>query len=358
MLCYANNETSSENDLNSLASWILGITGTSLLLIPFHFNLNGSGIPDWGLSILGIFCYMTALSNQFLFALKSSQKRAFFYRSVSVLFLFILGIIYIRAGYFIEGFIFIFVGIMQLVLIIPLKNRSVQTDPLNLTFALIGFSSGIYLAISGSQYAQVDLTSYKTILIVILLVTAFFGMFRKIVLSEKFDVIFSRIQFLPWLVWCLVFIPTASAAHLIGPALLVTTMLVSRYTPWNQLRLPENDILGSRAVKIVATLETTLLIFLSALLAVMDLSLKVQGTTLVTARDAAFIFFALSSSILYYEIATIIMTINGLMNELTPHRNDETDRSRPSPMEQQAGTLHQTFYKYTRRVANPSQHAN
>ena len=176
----------------------------------------------------------------------------------------------------------------------PLKNRSVQTDPLNLTFALIGVSSVIYLAISGSRYAQVDLTSYKAILIVILLVTAFFGMFRKIVLSEKFDVIFSRIQFLPWLVWCLVFIPTASAAHLIAPALLVTTMLVSRYTPWNQLRLPENDILGSRAVKIVATLETTLLIFLSALLAVMDLSLKDQGTTLVTARDAAFIFFALS----------------------------------------------------------------
>jgi putative nucleotidyltransferase with HDIG domain len=320
---------SSENDLHSLASWILGITGTSLLLIPFRFNLIGSGIPAWGLSILGICCYVTALLNQFLFALKSSQKRALFYRSASVLFLFILGIIFIRAGYFIESFIFVFVGIMQWVLIAPLKNRSVQTDPLNVTFALIGVSSVIYLAISGNQYAQVDLSSYKGILIVILLVTAFFGMFRKIVLSEKFDPIFSRIQFLPWLVWCFVFIPTGSAEHLIGPALLVTTMLVSRFTPWNQLRLSENDILGSRAVKIVATLETTLLIFLSALLAVMDLSLKDQGTTLVTARDAAFIFFALSSTILYYEIATIIMTINGLMNELTP-ADDETDDLDPA----------------------------
>ena len=43
------------------------------------------------------------------------------------------------------------------------------------------------------------------------------------------------------------------------------------------------------------------------------------------------------------------MTINGLMNELT-RKDDETDRSRPGLMEQQAGTLHQTFYKYTRRV--------
>ena len=315
---------SSENDLHSLAAWILGITGTSLLLIPFRFNLVGAGIPAWGLSILGIFCYMVALSNQFLFALKSSQKRALFYRSASIFFLFILGIIFIRAGYFIESIIFIFVGIMQWVLITPLKKKSTQTDPLNLVFAMIGVSSVIYLAISGNQYSQVDLTSYKAVLIFIFLVTAFLGMFRKIVLSEKFDTVFSRIQFLPWLVWCLVFLSTASAAHLIAPALLVTTMLVSRYTPWNRLRLPENDILGSRAVKIVATLETTLLIFLSALLAVMDLSLKNESTTLVTARDAAFIFFALSSSILYYEIATIVMTINGLMNELTPIE-DETD---------------------------------
>ena len=249
-----------------------------------------------------------------------------FYRSASVFLLFILGIIFIRAGYFIESFIFIFVGIVQWVLIAPLKKQSVQTDPLNLTFALIAVSSVIYLAISRNQYTQVDLTPYKAILIFIFLVTAFFGMFRKIILSDKFDVIFSRIQFLPWLVWFLIFIPTVSAVHLIAPILLVTTMLVSRYTPWNRLILPENDILGSRAVKIVATLETTLLIFLSALLAVMDLSLKDQGTTLVTARDAAFIFFALSSSILYYEIATIIMTINGLMNELTP-TDDETNSS-------------------------------
>lgn len=320
---------SSENDLHSLASWILGITGTSLLLIPFRFHPIGSGIPAWGLSILGICCYLTALLNQFLFVFKSSQKRALFYRSVSVLFLFVLGMVFIRAGYFIESFIFVFVGIMQWVLIVPLKNRSVQTDLLNVTFALIGVSSAIYLAISGNQYTQVDLASYKAILIFILLVTAFFGMFRKIILSEKFDVIFSRIQFLPWLVWCFVFIPTGSAVHLIGPALLVTTMLVSRYTPWNQLRLSENDILGNRAVKIVATLETTLLIFLSTLLAVMDLPLKDQGTTLVTARDATFIFFALSSTILYYEIATIIMTINGLMNELTP-KDDETDDLDPA----------------------------
>ncbi len=313
---------SSENDLNALSSWILGVTGTSLLLIPFRFYLAGSGIPGWGLSILGIFCYLSALSNQFLFVLKSSEKRTMFYRSASVLFLFILAVVFIRAGYFIEGSIYCFVGIMQLALITPLKKRLALTDPLNSTFVLIGFSSGIYLAVSGSQYAQVDITSYRTILIVIFLVTPSFEVLRKIISAEKFDALFSRVQIVPWLGWGLVFIPTASAAHLIAPALLVSTMLLSRLLPWERLKLPENDILGTRAVKIVSTLETTLLIFLSALLAVMDLPLKSGNTAFLTARDAAFIFFALISTILYYEIATIIMTINGLINELTHMEED------------------------------------
>jgi len=308
---------SSENDLISLSSWILGITGTGLLLIPFHFDLAGSNIPSWGLSILGMLCYMVALSNQLLFVLKFSEKRAQFYRSAAIFLLFVLGIIFIRAGYFIEGLIFYFVGTMQLVLMTPLKNQLTGTaDPLNLTFVLVGFSTGFYLAIAGNQYAQVDITSYKTFLVITFLLTSSFEVLRKILFPEKFDAIFSRVQIIPWLVWCFVFIRTASAAHLIAPTLLITTMLLSRLLPWNRLQLPENDILGTRAIKIVSTLETTLVIFLSALLAVMEPSLKTASPALVTARDAAFIFFVLVSTVLYYEIMTIVMTINGLMSEL------------------------------------------
>jgi len=312
---------SSENDLNALSSWILGVTGTSLLLIPFYFyNMVGAGVTDWGLSILGMFCYIAALLNQGLFVLNTNQKRILFYRSASILFLFILGFIFLRAGYFIEGFIFGFTGIMQLILMTPLKKQFARIDPLNLTLVMIGFSSGIFLAIAGSRYTQIDITS-KTILVVLFLVTSSFEMFRRFFLSGKFETILSRVQVIPWLGWCLVFIPTTSAAHLIGPALLVSTLLLNRLLPWNRLRLPENDILGNRAVKIIGTLETIILIFLSALLAAMDLSFKVETTALVTARNAAFMFFVLTSIMLYYEIVTIVMTINGLMNELT--RTDE-----------------------------------
>jgi putative nucleotidyltransferase with HDIG domain len=308
---------SSENDLNALASWMLGITGTSLLLIPFHFNVAGSGIPYWVLPVLGISCYLVALSNQLIFVLKSTRTHTLFYRSASVFFLLVLGMFFIRTGYFIEGFIFCFVGIMQWVLVASSKNQFIPTNPLNLTFVVTGFSSGIFLAVSGNQYVQVDITSYRTILAIMFLAASSFDVLRKVLFLEKFDATLSRVQIIPWVAWCLVFIPAASVAHLIAPALFITTMLFSRLVPWSRFKLPDNDILGNRAVKIVGTLETTLLIFLSALLAVMDLSLKAGNTALVAARNAAFMFFVLSSTVLYYEIVTIVMTVSGLMNELS-----------------------------------------
>jgi putative nucleotidyltransferase with HDIG domain len=311
---------SPENDLNALASWLLGITGASLLLIAFHFDKT----PTWGMSVLGMFCYIVGLLNQFLFVLKFSQKRAVAYRGASILLLFILGAIFIRAEYFIEGFIFCFVGITQLILTVPLKNNFLRTDPLNLTLVMVGLSSGIYLALSNNRYAQVDITSYKIMLIVMFLTTSFFEIIRNMIHIKKYEMILSRAQIIPWLAWYLVFIPSASAARLIAPALLIATILFNGLFPWNRLGLPENDILGTRAVKIVSTLETTLLIFLSALLAMMDTSLKTESTALITARSAAFIFFILISIILYYETATIVMTINGLMNELS-HTEEETD---------------------------------
>jgi putative nucleotidyltransferase with HDIG domain len=308
---------SSENDLNALASWMLGITGISLLLIPFHFNMGGSGIPDWGLAILGIFCYLIALSNQFLFVVKFSQKRTLFYQYSSVFLLFVLGIVFIRTGYVIEGFVFCFVGALQWTLMTSLKNQFTQTNLLNLTLAFIGLSSGIYLAISGNQYVQVDITAYKTTLIILFLLTSSIELLRKIIFSENFEAVLSRIQVIPWLGWCIVFISSASVAHLMAPALLISTILLSGQLPWKRLRLPENDIIGTRAINVVGALEIILLIFLSVLFAVLDIASNAE-----IARNAAFIFFTFVSTILYYEVATIIMTINGLMNELTRTNNE------------------------------------
>lgn len=89
-------------------------------------------------------------------------------------------------------------------------------------------------------------------------------------------------------------------------------IIFSDILPWQRLQLPEDDILGHRVIMIANTLELTFLIFLSSLLFIIDHSIVTVSPLFVTAREAAFIFFMLISVVIYYEVSTIIMTINGL----------------------------------------------
>ncbi len=307
----------SENDLNAISTWLLGITGIGFILIPFRFGTAWLSTKSWELLVFGGLCYLVALLNQLMFVLKYSRNRVLVHRSMAILLLFFLTAIFGVSGFFIEGSVLGLVAILQLVMITPLKKRLEHIDPLNLVFVLAGFSSGIYLAISGSHYARLEMGSSRLVLSILFLAASIFETARKLFFRRRLNAHYSRLQSIPWLSWCIVFLPGLSFAHLTIPALFATAIAFHKLFPWERLQLPENDILGSRAVKITSTLETTLLIFLSALLIMMDLTLKPQGGMLVDARNAAFMFFVLSSAVLYYETITIIMTINGLMNELS-----------------------------------------
>ena len=322
---------SSENELNALSSGIIGIMGVSLLLIPSHLNLFIMGLSSWVIVVLGVLAFTISLSLHIVSILqKVSQKRITFIRYATTLFLFLFAGLFIRAGYFLEAIILFYVAIMQLILATSLKKRFTQIDLLKISFVLIGFSSGIYLAVSGNQYVQISITPYKITLAAIFLASSSFGIIAVVVPTSKFNPMFSRLQVIPWLIWCAIFTPTLAAASLIAPILLILFIIFDGYLPWDKLSVPENDILGHRVIMIASTLELAFLIFLSALLIVIDNSLDTRIKLLVTTREAAFMFFVITSTVLYYAVFTIIMTVNGLMNELTGIEKENRDQQ-PDP---------------------------
>ena len=310
-------KNSTEIELNALASGIIGIIGVSLLLIPSHLNMFIVGIPSWAIVVQGISAYGISISLQIVSIMQVPRKRGILIRGATLLFLFLFAGLFIRAGYFIEAIIVFYVAAMQLILATSLKKRFAQIDLLKISFMLIGFSSGIYLAVSGNQYVQINIAPYKIYLAAIFLVYSFFGMIAVVFPTSKFHPMFSRLQVIPWLIWCAIFTPTLSAVNLVTPAFLIVTILFEGLLPWDKLIVSENDILGHRVVMIASTLGMALLIFLSAVLIVIDNSLDTRIKLLVTAREAAFLFFVITSTVLYYAIFTIIMTVNGIMNELT-----------------------------------------
>jgi putative nucleotidyltransferase with HDIG domain len=310
-------KNSSEKDISALSSGILGILAVSLLLIPYQLNSLIAGLPNWAPAWLGVSTFIISLSTQTFFALNYGRKRVLFFRGASIIFLFIFSALFFRAEYYVEGIIILVTGIMQWVLPSSLNHFIAQKNSLKITAVTIAFISGIMLAISSGQYAQVDITSYRIQLVIALLATAFLGALTVIFPTLKFNQLIFRLQVIPWLAWCIIFLPTLSITNLIAPSLLVIMIIFSDILPWHRLSLPDDDILGHRVIMIANTTEFTLLIFLSSLLFIIDHSIVTVNPLLVTAREAAFLFFMLISVVIYYEVSTIIMTINGLMQELT-----------------------------------------
>lgn len=306
------------NDLNAFSSGILGLLGAALLLIPGKLNIAYVVEFNFLFAILGLLSFSTALSLHIVSILNTVRKRSVVVRISAVLLLFIFSWVYWQAGYYLEGIVIFFTGSVLLITSTPLNIFLPQTDVLNLTFVLIGFTSGIFLAVSNTQYAQYDLVNYKTLLVIGFLVTALAGGVAAVVPSFRFRGFLIRLQILPWLGWCLIFLPVASLATLFIPALAIIALLINGIMPWDHLKLAKDDVLGRRTLMIAATLEMGLLLFLGAVLLLLNNPLNENhiSISISTIRDVAFLFFSLTTVVVYYEAFNILITINGLLLEL------------------------------------------
>lgn len=77
---------------------------------------------------------------------------------------------------------------------------------------------------------------------------------------------------------------------------------------------------------IACTLEMTALIFLSALMIIFDHSLIIEGSTFLTTRDAALLFFLSISTVVYSAALLVIMTTNGLIVDLKKSMEQRRNR--------------------------------
>ncbi len=290
--------------------------GAALFLIPGKLNIPY--VIESGLifAMLGILSFSAALSLLIVSILSTSRKRAIFVKVSALALLFIFSVVYWQAGNYLEGVVLAFTGLMLLILLTPFSVYLSQINLLNLVFVLIGFTNGIILAVSNAQYAQYDLVNYKTFLVIGFLVTALAGAIVTIVPSIKYGSILTRLQIIPWLGWCFIFMPVVPLATLIIPFLVVVAILMNGILPWEYLKLSKEDVLGRRTIMITATLELVVLLFLGAILLLLDNALNENFISISTLRDISFLFFSIITVIVYYEVFNILITINGLLAEL------------------------------------------
>ncbi|MBL8100601.1 MAG: GAF domain-containing protein [Anaerolineales bacterium] len=315
----------SENNFNIFASLLLGGMGVSLLLIPNLLNIVAPYQSNLMVMVLGVVSFAMALALQALAVTGWFSWHARLIQVFSSLLFILFSVLYFQNNFWMEATVLFFVGLMQLALIVIFTSpRFFGFDVLNFTFALAGFASGIFLAVTKIDAAQVKWVSYVPYVGGSFFILSFIAASVLIVLP-KYSKYVLPVQALPWMAWCFILVPTIYGANLIVPIVLIGMILFGNFLKWEQIQLPYGDILGRRIVLIACTIELSVLIFLSALLSVLDQAIDGQYHALVTAREAAFVFFTIFTTVVYFEGLTIIITMNGLMKELNKSEKETED---------------------------------
>lgn len=312
----------SRNELKILAAAILRLFGVCLLLVPSYLQAEINGLPLWAIPPLALACYTLSLFIEVFFTNAIGVKKQNIIRLLSGLALLGIAILFLRPGYVVEAGIIAVTGLVQIFFTLSHPRKHSGINPIYIIVPALGFISGLYLIFAGRQYDEINFSPYRSILIASLLITSVIGAIPIFYPYRRFSKFLFRLQALPWILWCILFLYKLSFDNAIVPGLLALNILFIKTIPWNRFSLPEHDILGHRVIMIAGTIELTLLIFLSALLTLIDNMIVPGVENILRAREATLIFFIIISAILFYEISTVIMTINGLMVELKKVEND------------------------------------
>ncbi len=325
MLSFERMKSHALKEMNILASGILWIMGAAMVLMPFHLQAQPSDIPAEVLFVLGIVYFEFALSMQRRFAKSDFRQRSLIRIISSEAALLLIGLVFLIEQFWIEAAIVLAVSLSQILFAAKKFKRLEELDFLALITPVIGLFSGLYLLLSGDYYHGINLAGFRIPLVIIFFGASLTGLYALHFPEHKLAFAFFRSQALPWLVWCLVFLIKVSAEHAFVPFVFAVVIWFAKSIPWHRMTLPDHDVLGRRMMLVTSVLALAILIFLGALLTLIDRAVAAELGNLLKAREATFIVFMLIMLALYYQAITTILMINGLLSELN-HVEGEEDR--------------------------------
>lgn len=315
-------------EVNAVTSGILGIMGISLLIVPSHLQAILENLSPWTPVILGALACFVSVSGQALFAIPMSGRREILIRAAEALLLLIMGGLFAKGGLFVEAVLLIFIGLAQAATVIPAwKNKHVEIDLFKLIIILISTASGIFLLSTAAHPASFygPLASLRVFIAALFLLSAAPGLISFHIPNARASRSLTLLISAPWLAWCLIFLSDSLTPTVFLSGMIAFVILFGEFIPWQKLILPAGDVLGHMIIVIGSAIQLMVLVFLTALLTLIDHLVAAMPGLNVSVREAAFLFYLLIACVMYYGILTILMTINGLMAELTPAEETEAD---------------------------------
>ncbi len=311
-----------DKNFDLFISLLLEGCGLGLLFTPGRFKIDAefyiTGLPV----LMGIACLALGLALQAGCVWRFRKRRAMFINGLASIALLQAAGLMAFTGQFVGAVSMLVAGAMQTaVTFMRAGNRLVPFDLMRFGLFLTTFGAGVVLLIEGFQSRQ----EWHLVMIPLLAAgffsTAFLGGITIAFPMLRFGFLLNSLQVVPWAVLGVHAILIPGFENLVAPAAIVSMLLLQRFIRWERILIPDSDILSRRMVAIGYVSEIALAVFLGTLLHMLDPFLEIHPFPF-WAREGSLLFFLLFSALVYYGTTTVIMTTNGLMEELTRTEDD------------------------------------
>lgn len=308
--------------LGILSTGILWLTGESFLLIPLRMQALLTGLSTWPVLFLGGLFVLSALANVMALFIPARPHQGRTLLTLSMVTLGILAWLFLRAGFYIEGLLVSAIMTAHLMtLLYRGENAQFGRNAILGAILVANGVTGIFLLMHQTVSSHQAYEAYLDFRLA--LAGSFLGSSLAAGLTffqpnRYYNWALEKSLIVPWVLWELVFIVVApNIPSLLVPIPLILFILLADSIPWFEFILPESDILGRRLILLASIVLCVSIGFLAGLLDVVDQSLGAGQlpASAIPLHETSFVLFNLGALLTVYGVATVLLTINGLMRE-------------------------------------------
>jgi len=306
-----------------LTSIVLSLSGLGLLLIPGRLGALSAGLPLALCFWLGLGLFFTSWANQVAIFLQPSKRVEQGIRSLSIVFLGILGFLYFRAWLWMDVLALLALAASHVYLLF----WSGYFLKAHTFFSRLGFGGlnltigGLLLGMPARMLGYENLASWKLYLGGIYLIFGMTGVAAFVWPDKPASSVIARMSAIPWLIWSVVFlfplqINTVLVAFGMGMLPLIVDVI-----PWDEITLSKDDFLGRKVLLSVGVTEILILVSLLASgYAAQRFILENFGepaTHMIFNQDVAFLSLFIVKGVTLYGLVFTVSAINKLATELS-----------------------------------------
>jgi len=345
-----------ENLLKLLTTLVLTLSALGLLLIPGRMGTLTEGMSALLCFLLGISIYLVGLVNQAsIFVVHNNITQQIIDTLVTAC-LGILSFLYFKAHLVIDGISLAVLICAQLyVLTIRNYDDKAERNIFILGFAGLNLGSSLLLLLGlFDPLAYENLRSFKIYLGIIFFIGGIAGIASYYLFPKKIAQIFSKLIAVPWMIWVLVFSLASQFNTVIIAFGFAILPLLTDLGSWNKLRLPPNDLIGRKVVRIGSLAEFLMVISLFFIgYSSGDLFFPNEVATgssfLRFNQDFSFVAMLVAKGFTLYGLMIVVLTINRLRAEWSNPDFDEKEYAK-SPFNSWSRWLSSSFSS----LASPS----